>query len=387
MIAYNEQSLDRLAIDSEVLLAHKKRLLSDQEYTNVRHAHKPDLYSPNVFIRIGLFALTVVIVTMIFGLLLLITESLLYNDRIFFSITIVFGCLIYAALEWIVRVKRHYRCGVDDALLWLALICFVADIGIYFTFRGLWMSLLIFVLSLAATIRFANSVMSAVSFCAFIAVIFYSITPAGTIAKTILPFVSMLIGVAVYLMVIKCKHQHSFRHYRHCFMVIEALSLITIYASVNYFVVRELSIKMFDLHLPQNASITGGWFFWVCTLILPLIYIARGLQSKDHLILRVGLLLIAATIFTFRYYYSIAPIEQVLTFAGIILIAIAYVLIKYLQTPRFGIVDRQPEQHLQDGVNVESLVIAGSFKEAPAPDEGFRFGGGSTGGGGATGQF
>jgi hypothetical protein len=387
MIAYNEQSLDRLAIDSEVALAHKKRLLSDQEYSNVLHAHKPGLYSPNLFIRIGLFVLTVVIVAMIFGLALLITESVLSNDGIFFSITLVFGCLIYAALEWIIRSKRHYRSGVDDALLWLALICFVADIGIYFDLSELWMSLMIFAFSLAATVRFANSVMSAVAFCSFIAVIFYSITPAGTIAKTILPFVTMLMGAAAYLTAIKCKHQYSVRHYRYCFMMIEVLSLITIYAAVNYFIVRELSIQMFDLHLPQNASITGGWFFWTCTFVLPLIYIARGLQSKDHLILRVGLLLIAATIFTFRYYYSIAPIEQVLTFAGIILIIIAYVLIKYLQTPRFGITDRQPEQHLQDGLNVESLIIAESFNEAPATDEGFRFGGGSTGGGGATGQF
>jgi hypothetical protein len=387
MIAYNEQSLDQLAIDSEVALAHKKRLLSDQEYTNVLQVYKPDLYSPNLFIRIGLFVLTVVIVAMMFGLVLLITESILSNDGIFFFIALVFGCLIYVSLEWIIRSKRHYRSGVDDALLWLALICFVADIGIYFDLGELWMSIMIFVLSIAATIRFANSVMSAVAFCSFIAVIFYSITPAGTIAKTILPFVTMLMGAAAYLMAIKCKHQYSVRHYCYCFMMIEVLSLITIYASVNYFVVRELTIHMFDLHLPQSASITGGWFFWACTFVLPLIYIARGLQSKDHLILRVGLLLTAATIFTFRYYYSIAPIEQVLTFAGIILIAIAYALIKYLQTPRSGITDRQPEQHLQERLNAESLILAETFKEAPAPDEGFRFGGGSTGGGGATGQF
>ena len=91
------------------------------------------------------------------------------------------------------------------------------------------------------------------------------------------------------------------------------LSLITTYAAVNYFAVRELSNLLFDLHLPEGASIPGGWFFWLTTILIPPLYIFRALKTKDSLMLRTGLFLLTATIFTIRYYYSVAPVEVVMT--------------------------------------------------------------------------
>jgi hypothetical protein len=388
MIAYKEKSLDALVINEETTRALKKQFISNEEYAGITNVYKTHLYSPNVFIRIGLFVLTVVIVFMSFGLMFLFTGDALNNETALFVMTFIFGALIYAALEWMIQSKRHYRSGVDDALLWLALVFIVSDISMYSNLTSLWTSVLIFILSLAATIRFANSVMSAVMFGSFISIIFFGITPMGTIAKAILPFVVMVIAFGIYVLVLNVKHETSLRHYKFCFIMLEVLSLITTYVSVNYFVVRELSVMMFDLRLPQNASITGGWFFWICTFLLPVLYIARGLQKKDHVILRTGLVLIAATVFTYKYYYTVAPVEQVMTAGGILLIIVAYVVIRYLQTPRKGITDTPAEyETLEGGLQVESLVIAETFSESPAPDEGFRFGGGSTGGGGATGQF
>ena len=152
--------------------------------------------------------------------------------------------------------------------------------------------------------------------------------------------------------------------------------------------VRELGTQLLDIQLPKGAGVAGGWFFWMCTFLIPTVYVGRGLQARDHLILRVGLILIPATVFTFRYYYSIAPAEQVMTAAGIILIIIAYAVIRYLQTAKHGFTDRPSDyETLSDSLQVESLVIAETFKDVPAPEQGFTFGGGSTGGGGATGQF
>jgi hypothetical protein len=387
MIAYNEHSLDRLVINDEAAKARNKRLISVEEFTAISGAYKPDLYSPNMFIRIGLFIMTAVIALMSYGLVFLITGSALDNETTLFVMTLMFGAFIYIVLEWMIRSKRHYRSGVDDALLWLSFTYITADIAIYFDFSELSTSLLIFSLSAAALIRFANSVMSAVMFCSFLAAIFYSITTAGASGRAMLPFALMLISIAIYILVTKLKDQSAVRHYRYCFMMLEVLSLIAIYCSVNYFIVRELSIQMFNLQIATGASITGGWFFWLCTFMLPIIYVARGLQTKDHVILRTGLLLVAATVLTFRYYYHIAPVEQILTVAGIILIAIAYAVIRYLQTERRGITDAASEKQIEEGLQVESLVIAETFKEVPAPQEGFSFGGGSTGGGGATGQY
>jgi hypothetical protein len=391
MIAYNEKSLDALVINEEAVRALKKQLISKEEHAAIANAYRADLYSPNLFIRIGLFILTAVIASTTYGLSFVMFNTfgiVLNNDNIIFIITLIFGVSSYAVLELMVQHSRHYRSGVDDALLWTSLGFIVFGISIYSHLTPLSTSVLIFILSLAASIRFANSVMSAVMFGSFISIIFFSITPMGTIGKAILPFVVMVISICVYLLLLNNKHKTSLRHYKYCFIMLEVLSLVTIYVSGNYFVVRELSVLMFDLRLPADASITGGWFFWICTFFLPFLYIVRGLQAKDHVILRTGLLLIAATVFTFRYYYSVAPIEQVMVTGGIIMIIVAYAVMRYLQAPRYGITDKPLDiENIEGGLQVESLVVAETFNEVPSPDEGFRFGGGSTGGGGATGQF
>ena len=64
MIAYKEKSLDQLVINEECEKALKRQLITAEEYGAIKAAHKSQLYSPNMFIRIGLFVLTVVIVFM-----------------------------------------------------------------------------------------------------------------------------------------------------------------------------------------------------------------------------------------------------------------------------------------------------------------------------------
>jgi hypothetical protein len=105
--------------------------------------------------------------------------------------------------------------------------------------------------------------------------------------------------------------------------------------------------------------------------------------------LRTGLFLLAATIFTIRYYYAVAPVEVVMTAGGLIMIAGAYFLMKYLRTPKYGITDKESDENIQDSLQVESIIISETFQKVPVPGggEGFKFGGGSSGGGGASGEY
>ena len=389
MIAYHDKTLDQLSINHEARMALERRLILKDEYEAINKAYPVALYRPNIFIRIGLFLVTVVIVFMSYGLLLLLGGSVLGSNGVWATVTIIFGLLIYASLEWLIYYKRHYRSGVDDALLWLSLGYIIGAAGVFMNLSELAMSILIFIISSAATIRFANSVMSAVMFSSFIAIIFYSVTPLGNIAKFILPFIIMVVSILIYWMVSLVRDKNKLRHYRYCFKMWTFLSLITLYVSVNYFVVRELTIQLFGVQLPEGTSIPGGWFFWITTIVLPPFYVMRGLQTKDSLMLRTGMLLLVATVFTIRYYYSVAPIEQVMTVGGFILILSAYFIIKYLRTPKSGVTDQEPEYEDQQGaLQLEAIVIAETFqKEAPPSEGGFRFGGGSAGGGGASGEY
>ena len=104
--------------------------------------------------------------------------------------------------------------------------------------------------------------------------------------------------------------------------------------------------------------------------------------------LRTGMLLTVATVFTVRYYYSVAPVEQVMTFGGIFLIISAYLIIKYLNTPKFGVTDQEPAvEPSVNSLQLEALVVTETFQQSPPAQEGFKFGGGSSGGGGASGEY
>src|SRR6476620_7154593 len=201
MIAYNKNSLDQLTIAEEATRAFKKKLISHEEYVAISKMHKTELYSPNIFIRIGLFAAIVVIVQMTFGLVFLILGSAFNDDGGLFIMSLFFAAIIYVTLEWITKIKNHYRSGVDDALLWLALLFVVCDVAIFSDTSSFWIAVLLFITSLAATTRFANSVMSSVAFCSLIALVFFGFIQFGPTARSVLPFAVMLLSFSVYLVV------------------------------------------------------------------------------------------------------------------------------------------------------------------------------------------
>ena len=104
--------------------------------------------------------------------------------------------------------------------------------------------------------------------------------------------------------------------------------------------------------------------------------------------MRVGLLLIAAMIFTIRYYHSIVPYEVAMSIGGTVLLILSYALISYLKQPKFGFTYSElNKEHKDEKSLIESLVIAETFGQQTKPAETTKFGGGSFGGGGAGGEF
>ena len=103
--------------------------------------------------------------------------------------------------------------------------------------------------------------------------------------------------------------------------------------------------------------------------------------------MRTGLGLIAATVFTVKYYYTILPVEMEMLIAGAMLIAGSYVLIKYLKIPKYGFTSEDLYPSKKEAINAEALIIAETFHKQPAIESDGLYGGGSGGGGGATGEF
>jgi hypothetical protein len=147
---------------------------------------------------------------------------------------------------------------------------------------------------------------------------------------------------------------------------------------------------MFNLYLKEGESIPGGWIFWIPTVLLPFIYIFKGIQRKDIILLRTGLLFIAAIICTIRYYHHLAPLEVAMTIGGLIMVLIAYAITKYLTPAKHGFTHAEPnDPRLAGLLQLESLVVTQSFHQTTGTetDKHLDFGGGSGGGGGSTGNF
>jgi uncharacterized membrane protein YoaK (UPF0700 family) len=200
----------------------------------------------------------------------------------------------------------------------------------------------------------------------------------------------MIAAAFIYVFVQRQIKKEPLKHYATGLQIASIAALVCFYIAGNYFEVRETSIAMFNLDLKEGESIPLGWIFWIFTFIIPVAYIVWGIQKKDAVLLRVGLLLVAAIVFTVRYYYHVLPIEIAAVTGGVFFIGIAYALIKYLQGPKYGFTyKRDSDPSAINKLQLESLVIAQTFTGTtqPATDSGIQFGGGSGGGGGATGEF
>ena len=390
MIAYDTVWLDNLAAREAIKDAFDEDCISKEEKEVSGSIFPVGFYSPNLFIQIGLFILTLVIACFSLGLLgLLIIDGIFGSlEKTIGGLLIFLGILSYIALEFFVRSKDHYRSGVDDALLYIAGICLVGGICALYNISSPKVNiLLIFIFAAYFFLRFTDMVMCAIAGLTLVATFFFYYSPLGEMAKATTPFLIMIVTTLLYFVIKGISKQNNMRHYRHCAMVLEITMLVCFYAASNYFVVREMSISMFDLDLKENESIPFGWLFWIFTVVIPLVYIFAGVQKKDAVLLRVGLIAVAAIVFTVRYYHTVLPVEIVMLLGGMILITVSYALTKYLASPKKGFTSAElSKRFLMDKMNIEALVIAETFgNTVPANDT--KFGGGSFGGGGASGEY
>jgi hypothetical protein len=389
ILAYNQLSLDNKAILEEAGQAMNNSLISLEEFATIKQKYPVGLYTPNLFIRIGIGLLTVVIVLMSFGLLCLMTN--ISSEAGFGALCIFSALAAYAGLEFVIQQKKHYRSGLDDALMWLSAAFLIMAVNLLASnISYLGQSILVFVVAAYCTLRFANSLMSGIALISFMAIVFYTIIPLGDAAKASMPFILMTLALVIYLLIRKNNSVAQLKYYVSCCTMTEMLSLIVLYTVANFFVVREVSNELFGLRLSEGASIPGGWFFWLATILIPPVYITAGLWQKNAILLRTGLLLLAATIFTVYHYYPPGKPEISITIIGFVLIGVAYLSMRFFRTSKYGITSKTiNDPNLPGMAQIEALILSETFHQAPAADQGHHteFGGGSGGGGGATGQY
>ena len=104
--------------------------------------------------------------------------------------------------------------------------------------------------------------------------------------------------------------------------------------------------------------------------------------------LRVSLVVLAFSVFTFKYYFSLGHPEITFTLAGTILLSITILLLNYLKIIRNGFTRENILAEKWANLNAEGFIISQTMGgNQVTVKEQFKGGGGSFGGGGASSGF
>jgi hypothetical protein len=366
----------------------RQGLLTAEQQAAIEAAHPVGYERPLLFLRIGLFMASLFGIGSTMGLMILIgfrTGSLLY------SLLVLGGCL--AGLESIIKNARHYRSGLDNALLYCALLAWGSLVA--YALRGvlfdslsspmLWLWLLPMLLALLGALRrYADPVVAAAAFVIALALL-ATILLQSSLGQLLLPFAAMGAAGVLLLALRRLPARADYFYYRSAGLVLRTLGLATFYLAGNYLVVREANAELLGGGSP-SAEIPLAPLFWAFTAGIPLVYIGLALRRHDRLLLTAGLLALSFSLFTLRHYHSLLPPEIAATVGGAILLLGALAALRYLRTPRHGLsaaADDEARPHL----NIETFITAQTAHAPAVPTAGFEFGGGHSGGGGAEGSY
>lgn len=394
MIIYNKKSLENLRLINQTKIWKEKQLLSESLFEKIKGKYINDLYTPNFFIRTGLFLFTSILIGASLGLITLITFPDSNSDTGLLIRFLIYAIITGFTAEIAIKEKKFFRAGVDDALQYATVGLCISVIGIYidnFYYYDVSDNLIqILTLSLPIliffAIRYVDRLITALAFGVLIYLVFHIVSNAGNIGKAICPFVICVTSFLIYQLVKKYGYLEKMLLWKDNFNVLELLSLLTLYLSVNYFVVRELNALINDEY--TSVQIPLAWLFYITTAITPLLYIYFGIIKKDRLQLQLGMMLITFAVFTFKYYFSLGHHEITITLAGVIMIGVAWLVNKLLKTSKRGLtVDKDVLEKKFNLSDAEALVIAETMGKGSVQQDGFEFREGNFGGGGSGGKF
>jgi hypothetical protein len=387
--AYNETALHNLHLLKEAKAWQKHDLISREQLASITAAHPVFFFHPNFVIRILLFIASLIALAAVTGLASIFVFSLVDGlEQIISVFCILYGIGSFVFLEAIfINSARHYKSGVTEALLYHAIgftlggVAGITDFNIHIVVIA---ALLIFTFSAFRYLDLIATV-GAIGSMAFL--IFYVLFEQGGILQQIIPILFIALFTPFYFLLKTQKQKAESELWNNCITLAEALTLLIIYAAGNYLVVRELSVNLMDMQIAEGQDIPFAFLFYFLTVAIPILYIYGGLKSKDIVLIRTSLFVLAFSVFTFKYYFSLGHPEITLTLAGIILLIVTILLTRYLKLPQYGYTRENILSDKWSNVNLEAFIISQTVGGNHPQHDVDHAGGGSSSGGGSSDSF
>ncbi len=341
--------------------------------------------------RLLVFGFTIVAATSCFGGFGLVLAS--EGERAEARLLVVFGLALVGATEYQLGPLRRRQAGAEAATALLGLSCLTV---------GLLWSLFVDTLGSDATINSALVLVvlwfgggayrwGYAPFAAAAGVSFFLLLARGPHAR------ELWIAIPLLTTPLLLRAGDSARlppaHRRGC-RALAVLGLVFLYLAVHVGSWDDGLVEWIAGH-GKRLREAGFWRLLsvAATALVPVLTVGWGIATRRRLLIDLGLVGVLSSLVTLRFYVHVAPLWLVLLLGGAVALGLALALRRFL--------DSGPE-HERHGFTAEPLftdpegrsaleVAAGVVSLTPAvrPTEkpGFEGGGGSFGGGGATGTF
>ena len=390
MIVYDKKLLENLELQEQADSLQQGGFINKDQKRVIEKELSSFKIHYNVLIRIGFFLLGVLLYFSIGGAISLFGYNASPRDYLDVC-CYIFAFVGLVGSEFFGR-NNYYRHGLDDAFIFGTILN--TGIAVAISTDGdnfLAVSIIVAIVSLILFLRYLHLLSVFIFYLAFTVTIGYAIINFSESAKTVLPFLMIIFNIGTYYFCRSLINNLTETFYNNGILLVKGLSLILLYLSGNYFIVREFSAFLIENYYAESPEIPFAWIFWCFTFIVPALYLFYALQSKQRILLWISLLCLCFSLFTFRSYHHVLPPEVALTLGGLVLFGIAYFSIKKLKNKETGLTFKPDRiSNPNTFLNAEALIIASTFGMKPEvkPSESpMEFGGGGFSGGGSGENF
>ncbi|TGD58573.1 hypothetical protein [Flavobacterium humi] len=385
MIAYNKELLDNTFLFNEAQHLKNSGFIPKNQLDGIA-AKRPTLKNhQNILVRIGFFLLGSFLYSSIAGVVSLMTLPFLENQ--YKALVFIYAIIGIVASEFL-AVQNFKSHGLDDAFILGAQGCLLGAVGVA-TEEPAVVFATMAIVGLLSCLRYAHALSALIGCIGIIGFFGNLIVEEKMINMSFLPFVMLLLAFIIYFIYFRLISVSAV-YYKNSLLLVQGFALVLAYASMNYLVVRELSVALMDLDLAPGSDIPFAFVFYGFTFLIPLFYIFYSLAKKDKLMLYVGLAALGFSFYTIRYYYSVLPVEIALILGGCLLFAISYFAISRLKNNTSGITfmpDRNENNTVLSNIEVIMANSQVSLKGVSATEQKMPFGGGGFSGGGSGGTY
>lgn len=367
-----------------------ERFLTTSQWRSMEQETVSDLRRTNIFLRLVLFLFAVIIV--VSAAALIVTVLFSGSDRLPGGIALlVFAAACYAGAEFAISEYRLYHHGIEEALAVCSVgflcvgVTLLADIRIAPLAGG--------IASLWIWHRFGLAY-------AFLAAMIFAAWLPGywTTSHTAQHLIVAAIYAAGLMTVAGLRSRYRFTYLNEEYSIAEALLWLGIYLAINL----QLSpVNLFD-HRSISVYSTPEfprafyWFTWVLTWCVWPAVLWRGLRQKDHFVIAVGGTVAVLTLITNKSYLGWPRHTWDPMLLGALLAGVAVLVHRWLSQGPGGILhgftarrlSGKDKHWMNAGSFAFGIAAPGSTPMNPQTNSSdVRFGGGESGGGGASSDF